>query len=147
MEMVLTFSGENVNITLQHVVGWWVRRFSNSHYATRHQGVSNETALIITNIKTILKNNDNIENRTNMLLGSGIAGKSIYFTGCGICHCIAHTLGSMTNVPHGIAIAYGLIHTIEPKLKYNLDLLSRYKGVFENLSSNALTQKIQDWVF
>tara|TARA_B100001964_G_C14131311_1_gene553028 strand:- start:210 stop:1187 length:978 start_codon:yes stop_codon:yes gene_type:complete len=94
----------------------------------------------------LIENNQNLEERTNMLLGSGIAGKAIHFTGCGICHCIAHTLGSMTNVPHGIAIAYGLLHTIEPTLKYNEDLLLRYKGVFENLTSDSLTQKIQDWI-
>ena len=52
----------------------------------------------------------------------------------------------MTNVPHCIAIAYGLLHTIEPTLKYNQDLLLRYKGIFENLTSNALTQKIQGWI-
>ena len=95
----------------------------------------------------LIDNKKNIEERTNMLLGSGIAGKAIHFTGCGICHCIAHTLGSMTNVPHGIAIAYGLLHTIEPTLKYNQDLLLRYKGVFENLTSDSLTQKIQDWIY
>ena len=94
----------------------------------------------------LIDNKQNIEERTNMLLGSGIAGKAIHFTGCGICHCIAHTLGSMTSVSHGIAIAYGLLHTIEPTLKYNQDLLLRYKGVFENLTSDSLTQKIQDWV-
>ena len=89
----------------------------------------------------LIENNQNLEERTNMLLGSGIAGKAIHFTGGGICHCIAHTLGSMTNVPHGIAIAYGLLHTIEPTLKYNEDLLLRYKGVFENLSSILLSTK------
>ena len=81
-----------------------------------------------------------------MLLASGIAGKAIHFTGCGICHCIAHTLGSMSNVPHGIAIAYGLLHTIEPTLKYNPDLLSRYTGIFSNSDPKLLAQKIQDWI-
>ena len=95
----------------------------------------------------LIDDKQNIEERTNMLLGSGIAGKAIHFTGCGICHCIAHTLGSMANVPHGIAIAYGLLHTIEPTLKYNQDLLSRYKGIFENLTSDSLAKKIQDWVY
>ena len=81
-----------------------------------------------------------------MLLASGIAGKAIHFTGCGICHCIAHALGSIINVPHGIAIAYGLLHTIEPTLKYNQDLLSRYNGFFENLKLDSLTQEIQNWL-
>ena len=94
----------------------------------------------------LIDNKKNIEERTNMLLGSGVAGKAIHFTGCGICHCIAHTLGSMTNVPHGVAIAYGLLHTIEPTLKYNQDLLSRYKGFLKNLTSDSLAHKIQNWL-
>jgi len=94
----------------------------------------------------VLKDKHNIEERKKMLLASGIAGKAIHFTGCGICHCIAHTLGSMTNVPHGIAIAYGLFHTIEPTLKYNPDLVSRYSGIFSNFKPKFLSQKIQDWI-
>ncbi len=94
----------------------------------------------------VIENEKNIEERTNMLLASGIAGKAIHFTGCGICHCIAHTLGSMINVPHGIAIAYGLLHTIKPTLKYNQDLLSRYKGFFENSTADSLAQEIQNWL-
>ena len=81
-----------------------------------------------------------------MLLGSGVAGKAIYYTGCGICHCIAHTLGSITKVPHGIAIAYGLLHTIEPTLQYNEDLLLRYKGIFKDLTPDSLAHKIQIWI-
>ena len=94
----------------------------------------------------IEKDNDNIENRTNMLLGSGMAGKAIHFTGCGICHCIAHTLGSLTKVPHGVAVAYGLLHTIEPVLKYNQDLLKRFRGPLESSSPILLAKKIQNWV-
>jgi alcohol dehydrogenase class IV len=94
----------------------------------------------------LIEDKKNIVERTNMLLASGIAGKAIHYTGCGICHCIAHTLGSMTKVSHGIAIAYGLYHTIEPTLQYNQGLLSRYKGIFENSTPDSLTQKIQNWL-
>ena len=94
----------------------------------------------------LIEDKKNIVERTNMLLASGIAGKAIHYTGCGICHCIAHTLGSMTMVSHGIAIAYGLYHTIEPTLQYNQGLLSRYKGIFENSTPDSLTQKIQNWL-
>ena len=89
---------------------------------------------------------NNFNERTNMLLGSGIGGKAIHFTGCGICHCIAHTLGSLTRVPHGVAISYALFHTIEPVLKYQDELLSRFKGCFENTSAVSLSKLIQDWI-
>jgi alcohol dehydrogenase class IV len=94
----------------------------------------------------LLKNNKNNKERTNMLLGSGIAGKAIHITGCGICHCIAHTLGSLTKIPHGIAVAYGLFHTIEPVLKYNNELLKRFQGPFKNMSAISLAKKIQSWI-
>ena len=81
-----------------------------------------------------------------MLLASGLAGKAIHYTGCGICHCIAHTLGSLTKVPHGIAVAYGLMNTIEPVLKHNKELLNRFKGLLENTSLISLAQNIQDWI-
>ncbi len=90
--------------------------------------------------------NNNIKERSDMLLASGLAGKAIHYTGCGICHCIAHTLGSLTKVPHGIAVAYGLMNTIEPVLKHNKKLLNRFKGSFENTSLISLVQNIQDWI-
>ena len=81
-----------------------------------------------------------------MLLASGMAGKAIHFTGCGICHCIAHTLGSITKVPHGVAVAYGLLYTIEPVLKYKKDLIQRFDRPFKGLSCNSLIDLIQDWI-
>ena len=97
-------------------------------------------------LPNLFKNKNDLKERTNMLIGSGIAGKAIHFTGCGICHCIAHTLGSLTKVPHGVAVAYGLFHTIEPVLKNKLDLLNRFRGPFANLPAVSLAQKIQDWI-
>ena len=97
-------------------------------------------------LPSLLNNMHDFKERINMLLGAGIAGKAIHFTGCGICHCIAHTLGSLTKVPHGIAVAYGLFHTIEPVLKNNYDLLKRFQGPFKNLTAVSLAKNIQDWL-
>ena len=94
----------------------------------------------------LVKNSNDINERKQMMLGSGIAGKAIHYTGCGICHCIAHTLGSLTKVPHGVAVAYGLLHTIEPVLRYNKDLLDRFRGPFVGLSAEELAKKIKDWI-
>ena len=94
----------------------------------------------------ILKEKDTLVDRKIMLLGSGAAGKAIHYTGCGICHCIAHTLGSLSKVPHGTAVAYGLLNTIEPVLKYNQDLLKRFKGSLGNLSLDSLINNIKDWI-
>ena len=102
--------------------------------------------VIWNSLPEVEKHSDNIAIRTNMLLGSGMAGKAIHFTGCGICHCIAHTLGSLTKVPHGVAVAYGLLHTIEPVVRYNKDLLDRFRGPFVGLSAEELAKKIKDWI-
>ena len=94
----------------------------------------------------LLKNKNNINERTNMLLGSGIAGKAIDLTGCGICHCIAHTLGSLTNVSHGVAVAYALFHTIEAVLTFKPDLSERFQGQLKGLSAILLAKNIKKWI-
>ena len=102
--------------------------------------------IIWDSLPKLLSNKNNIADRKKMLLASGMAGKAIHFTGCGICHCIAHTLGSITKVPHGVAVAYGLLYTIEPVLKYKKDLIQRFDGSFKGLSCNSLINLVQDWI-
>ena len=90
-------------------------RLNLHHIGIPLSGVMDKRNYLIGN--KLVENSNDINERKQMMLGSGIAGKAIHYTGCGICHCIAHTLGSLTKVPHGVAVAYGLLHTIEPVLR------------------------------
>ena len=119
----------------------------SAKFNTQNTALCNEGIETIWNsLPQLLKNEKNINERTNMLLGSGIAGKAIDFTGCGICHCIAHTLGSLTNISHGVAVAYALFHTIEPVLIYKPDLSERFEGQLRGLSAILLAKNIKKWI-
>jgi maleylacetate reductase len=59
----------------------------------------------------------NIEARTEMLLGSHLAGFSLASVSMGLHHGLCHVLGGTANVPHGIANAIILPHAI----RFNAD--------------------------
>jgi maleylacetate reductase len=59
----------------------------------------------------------NIEARTEMLLGSHLAGFSLASVSMGLHHGLCHVLGGTANIPHGIANAIILPHAI----RFNAD--------------------------
>ena len=61
--------------------------------------------LISTNIRTAFADGRNLEARTNMLLGSLLAGKALAIAGVGLVHAMAYPLGVMFGIPHGQANA------------------------------------------
>ncbi|HEX9333534.1 MAG TPA: iron-containing alcohol dehydrogenase [Anaerolineales bacterium] len=60
---------------------------------------------------------NNLETRTEMLLGSHLAGLSLASVSMGLHHGLCHVLGGTANVPHGIANSIILPHTI----RFNAD--------------------------
>lgn len=64
----------------------------------------------------------NLEARTEMLLGSHLAGLSLASVSMGIHHGICHILGGSANVPHGVANAIVLPHAI----RFNADATAMY---------------------
>lgn len=69
--------------------------------------------LIYNNLVTATKNGDNIEARTNMLLGSMLAGYAFNSAVLGLVHGIAHPLSAHCGLPHGVANAIGLPFVME----------------------------------
>lgn len=63
------------------------------------------TKLIFENLETAYKDGKNIEARNNMLLASFYAGMAFTRAYVGYVHAIAHNLGGMYGVPHGLANA------------------------------------------
>lgn len=57
-------------------------------------------------------NGDDMEARKRMLLGSCMAGMAFNNSGLGITHSVAHSLGGIFHVPHGLANAVVLPHAI-----------------------------------
>ena len=61
--------------------------------------------LISNNLGEAYANGDNINARSNMLMGSLLAGKALATAGVGLVHAMAYPLGGMFGIPHGLANA------------------------------------------
>ena len=69
--------------------------------------------LIYSNLGKAYANGDNIEARSNMMLGSLLGGKALATAGVGLVHAMAYPLGGMFNIQHGLANAVLLPYVIE----------------------------------
>ena len=79
---------------------------------------------------------DDMEAREMMLLASCMAGMAFNNSGLGITHSIAHSLGGIFHIPHGLANAVILPHVI----KFNsFDAGIRYREIAQMLSLPAST--------
>jgi maleylacetate reductase len=63
---------------------------------------------------------DNLDARTEMLLGAHLAGLSLASVSMGLHHGLCHVLGGSANVPHGIANSIVLPHAI----RFNADVVA-----------------------
>ena len=89
---------------------------------TRHP-LSTATALsglhhIWKALLTCYQDGQNLEARTEMLLGSHLAGLSLASVAMGLHHGLCHVLGGTANIPHGIANSIILPHAI----RFNADV-------------------------
>ncbi|MDR1733416.1 MAG: iron-containing alcohol dehydrogenase [Oscillospiraceae bacterium] len=71
------------------------------------------TTLIFGNLEKVYENGADIEARQNMLIASFYAGVAFTRAYVGYVHAIAHNLGGLYNVPHGLANAIILPHMLE----------------------------------
>ncbi len=69
--------------------------------------------LVYNNLKKAYVDGNNIEARRNMLRASYLAGCAFTVSYVGYCHAVAHTLGGMYNVPHGLANAVLIPYVLE----------------------------------
>jgi len=68
--------------------------------------------LIFENLKTAYQNPTNVPARTNMHNASTLAGMAFANAFLGVCHSMAHQLGHMYHIPHGLANAMLITHVI-----------------------------------
>lgn len=69
--------------------------------------------LIFENLEKAYNDGQNLEARNNMLIGSFCAGVAFTRAYVGYVHCIAHQLGGLYGVPHGLANAVILPYVLE----------------------------------
>ena len=94
--------------------------------------------LIFDNLETAYNDGKNIEARNNMLLGSFYAGVAFTRAYVGYVHCIAHQLGGLYGVPHGLANAVILPYVLEfygKKAYKPLAKLADIAGIGKNLKT------------
>lgn len=111
----------------------------------------NATKLIVENIKECYANPNNKIARENMLYASHYAGISFTKAYVGYVHAIAHSLGGMYNIPHGLANAVILPIMLE---EYGKSIYKKMKklAVFAGLANSVDTPKVAcrkliDWIY
>ncbi|MBP3330629.1 MAG: iron-containing alcohol dehydrogenase [Clostridia bacterium] len=95
--------------------------------------------LIFENLETAYNDGKNLEARNNMLLGSFCAGVAFTRAYVGYVHSIAHQLGGLYGVPHGLANAVILPYVLEyygKKAHKSLARLADIAGVGKDLKTN-----------
>jgi alcohol dehydrogenase len=110
---------------LTHAVEAYVSKLANAE--TDGWAVT-ATRLLTTNIEQAYGNGSDIAAREAMLLGSCFAGMAFTRAGVGYVHAIAHQLGALYHLPHGLANAIVLPHVLDysrPRCTSRLAQLAR----------------------
>ncbi|NNK96577.1 MAG: iron-containing alcohol dehydrogenase [Desulfobacterales bacterium] len=89
---------------------------------------------IADNIRLFYANPDNLEAAGNMLLASTMAAMSFGNARLGCIHALAHSLGGLYNLPHGVTCTVLLPHAMEHNLISDPDKFSKIASVMgENI--------------
>jgi alcohol dehydrogenase len=101
---------------------------------------------IAQNIVEAVKNGGNIEARDKMMMGSLLAGLSFSHADVASVHCMAESLGSMYDAPHGmcnaILLPYVMAHNL-PDIEYKYARVARAMGIEEKDDRKAALQGIE----
>ncbi len=84
-------------------------------------------------------NPNNIEARGNMLLASYYGGIALANAGVGLCHSLAYPLGSMFNVPHGVANALLIPYVVKFNAFASPQKYSLVAKILDSSISNSLS--------
>jgi alcohol dehydrogenase class IV len=98
------------------------------------------TAMIISNLPAVFHNGSDMEARENMLLASSLAGMAFTRAGVGYVHAIAHQLGGLYHIPHGLANAIILPYVLEfskPACRARLAELAKVAHIGTDSMGNA----------
>ncbi len=99
-------------------------------------------------MRKAVANGDNLEARENMANAQLLAGMAFNNGGLGFVHAMAHQLGGMYDMPHGVANAILLPHVERFNLTSNLERFARMAEVMgekiEGLSVRQAAEKCID---
>jgi len=86
-------------------------------------------ALISDNLPKAYAHGGNLEARSNMLLGSLLAGKALATAGVGLVHAMSYPLGGMYHTPHGLANAVLLPYVVDYNIIGNPEKFAQIAAV------------------
>lgn len=121
---------------LTHAVEAYI---GGSNTPSTRRNAEKAVKLIFENLETAYNDGKNLEARNNMLLGSFCAGVAFTRAYVGYVHCIAHQLGGLYGVPHGLANAVILPYVLEyygETAHKSLARLASFAGIGENLKTD-----------
>ena len=120
---------------LTHAVEAFIGR---SNVKSTEDAALKATKLIFENIEKVYEDGKNIEARENMLVASFYAGVAFTRAYVGYVHAIAHNLGGMYGIPHGLANAVILPYILEffgESAHHRLAILADIAGITEGLTT------------
>jgi alcohol dehydrogenase len=114
---------------LTHAVEAYVSELA---YAQTDRWAVTATRLIVANLEQAYRDGNDVHAREAMLLGSFLAGLAFTRAGVGYVHAIAHQLGTLYHLPHGLANAIVLPYVLDfsrPRCGARLAQLARVVGL------------------
>tara|TARA_B100001057_G_scaffold408457_1_gene422719 strand:- start:110 stop:1276 length:1167 start_codon:yes stop_codon:yes gene_type:complete len=93
--------------------------------------------LINRSFKNVIKDPENINARSDMLLGAAYAGTAIECSMLGAAHAAANPMTAKFSIPHGVAVGIMLPHVI----KYN-SLHNEVADVYDSLIGQCLSERV-----
>ena len=97
--------------------------------------------LISQNLPLVAEDGQNEKARLNMQIAATMAGWSFTVAQVGLAHCIAHTIGTLHHVPHGVACGVALPHV----MRFNVDhATAKLAGVAQALGVDTRDMSERD---
>lgn len=127
---------------LTHAVEAYIGRSNNR--ATREYA-ERATSLIFRNLETVYKDGKNIEARGNMLFAAFYAGMAFTRAYVGYVHAVAHNLGGLYGIPHGLANAVILPVMLEEYGSRIYPQLARL-ATFAGIESGGNAERAQSFI-
>lgn len=97
--------------------------------------------LIAKNLPRAVSRGWDLEARSNMSIGSLMAGMVINISGCVAVHSLAETLGGFYHIPHGLAVGLCLPHVLKYNMPGDYDLLAE---IAQALGENTSDKSVRD---
>lgn len=116
--MTSTTGMDALTHAVEAYIGWHGTKFTN-------EKAEKATRMIFENLEAVYRDGADLERRNNMALASYYAGAAFTRASVGYVHAIAHNLGGLYGVHHGLANAIILPHVLASYGKYAEKKLAR----------------------